>query len=64
MFGRAFAEPETRGADRQLQAHAGAPGSSSFRAIPATARRALFDRLGTREEVLHFDLPVGALPLP
>ncbi|WP_375275893.1 hypothetical protein [Methylorubrum thiocyanatum] len=24
----------------------------------------LADRLGTREEVLHFDLPVGARPLP
>lgn len=52
---------------RQLQAHAagrgawvifvqGDPGDG-----PALA---LYDRLGTLEEVLHFDLPVGVLPLP
>lgn len=52
---------------RHLQAHAarrgawvifvqGDPGDG-----PALA---LYERLGTREDVLHFDLPVGTLPLP
>lgn len=52
---------------RHLQAHAAHRGAwvVFVQADPGDGPAlALYDRLGTREEVLHFDLPIGARPLP
>ncbi|BAU92904.1 gentamicin 3'-N-acetyltransferase [Methylorubrum populi] len=52
---------------RQLQAHAARRGAwvVFVQGDPSDGPAlALYDRLGTGEDVLHFDLPVGDLPLP